>query len=306
MSAAYRKIVIIGGGGNMGQIVLRGLLSAPQFTVTALKRPNSTSKFPEAPNLKVLECDFSPESLAAVFAGQDAVISILGGTGFGDQKAYVDAAVKAGIKRFFPSEFGVNGQSKVVQEITPFFAVKQEVLDYLVEKEKTGMTWTALIIGALTDWCIANGFLGFDIGSKKALIWDDGNTRFSGLNEDDLGKAVIGCLEHPEETANKVVYASTMATTQNEILAALEKATSAKWDVERKTTEQQLREARESLDKGDFAGAFTMVKATLLGNLPGLEQHYEVDVKDKLANDILGLTRASLEETVNRLVAGHS
>jgi NmrA-like family len=83
---------------------------------------------------------------------QDAVISVIGGTGFGGQKNIIDAAVKAGVKRFFPSEFGINGRSNAVRELTPFFAVKQEILDYLVKKEKDGLTWTALIIGAVLDW----------------------------------------------------------------------------------------------------------------------------------------------------------
>lgn len=84
--------------------------------------------------------------------GQDAVISILGGMGFADQKGMIDAAVKAGVKRFFPSEFGINGRSEAVRQLTPFFAVKQEVLDYLVEKEKDGLTWTSFIVGPVLDW----------------------------------------------------------------------------------------------------------------------------------------------------------
>jgi len=72
--------------------------------------------------------------------------------GIGEQKVFVDAAVKAGVKRFLPSEFGINGQSEVVKELTPFFSVKQELLDYLVEKGKDGLTWTGVIVGVLFDW----------------------------------------------------------------------------------------------------------------------------------------------------------
>jgi hypothetical protein len=122
------------------------------LTITALKRPGSTSKFPTSPNLKVIESDLSLESLVSIFTGQDVVISIVGATGIAEQKSYVDAAVKAGVKRFLPSEFGINGQSEAVKELTPFFAVKQDLLDYLVEKEKDGLTWTALIVGVLYDW----------------------------------------------------------------------------------------------------------------------------------------------------------
>jgi hypothetical protein len=99
-----------------------------------------------------VESDFSFDSLVSIFTGQDVVISIVGGTGIGQQKDYVDAAVKAGVKRFLPSEFGINGQSEAVKELTPFFSVKQDLLDYLVAKEKDGLSWTAVICGVLFDW----------------------------------------------------------------------------------------------------------------------------------------------------------
>jgi hypothetical protein len=140
------------GSGNIGGMILRGLLSSPSFTVTALKRAGSNSTFPTLPNLKVIESDYSIDSLSSIFAGQDAVISIVGGTGIGEQKVYVDAAVKAGVKRFLPSEFGINGQSEAVKKLTPFFSVKQDLLDYLVEKEKDGLTWTGVICGVLFDF----------------------------------------------------------------------------------------------------------------------------------------------------------
>jgi hypothetical protein len=139
-------------GGGIGNIVLQGLLAAPDLTVTAVKRPGSSSVFPKLDKLRAVESDFTLDSLVSVFQGQDAVISVIGGTGIGNQKILVDAALKSGVKRFFPSEFGVNGQSEVVQQLTPFFAPKQELLDYLVENERHGLTWTALICGVLLDW----------------------------------------------------------------------------------------------------------------------------------------------------------
>ena len=310
------------GGGRIGSIILRGLLSAPDLSITAIKRPESKSTFPTAANLKVVESNLSFDSLVSIFKGNDAVISVVGATGISEQKPYVDAAVAAGIRRFLPSEFGVNGQSKTVQDMTPFFAVKQELLNYLVEKEKDGLTWTGLIVGALFDWvrlshvimlcnrqsanapkCLANGFIGFDLEHKRAMIWDDGNTIFSGLNEEDLGKAVVGVLKHPKETANQFVYASSIAASQKEILAALEQATSSKFEVSHVSTGAQLDGAREALGKGDFSGAFTIVKATVLGNAPGLQQHFEVEEKDRLKNDILGIKKTTVQDTVDRILA---
>jgi nucleoside-diphosphate-sugar epimerase len=304
MSETLNKIVILGGGGNIGAVVLRGLLKAPDLHITALKRIGSKSSFPTAPNLKVVESDFTHASLVSLFRDNDTVISVVGKDGINEQKPFVDAAVEAGIKRFLPSEFGVNGQSKTVQEMTPFFAAKQELLDYLVEKEKDGLTWTGLIVGALLDWCLSNGFIGFDLSTKRATIWDDGNAIFSGVNEEELGKAVVGVLKHPAETANKFVYVSSLAVSQSEILAALEKATSSKWDVTRVSTQEQLETARVQLSQGNFAGAFTIVKATILANVPGLKKHFEVDEQDRLQNKLLGVPEVDLQKTVDSVLAG--
>jgi hypothetical protein len=119
-----------------------------------------------------------------------------------------------------------------------------------------------------------------------------------------LGKAVVSILQHPAETANTFIYTSSLTATQNETLEALEKATSSKWEVTRVNTEEQLANAREALGKGDFSGAFTLVKATCWSNLPGLKQHFEVDEKNRLANELLGLKgEESVQETVERVVA---
>ncbi|KAF2665417.1 NmrA-like family protein [Microthyrium microscopicum] len=302
--SSLQKIAIIGGGGSVGSIILRGLLSAPHLSITALKRPSSTFAFPSAPNLSVVETDYAPDALVQILKDHDAVISIVGGTAFGEQNTFIDAAVKAGVKRFYPSEFSVNDQSATVKQLVPFFAVKQGVIDYLIEKEKDGLTWTALIVGPLLDWSLANGFAGFDLTSKRAVIWDDGETRFSSVSEDVLGKAIVASLEHPTETANKFIYISSLATTQNEILQALEKATFTKWTVKHTTTTEQLGAAQEALGKGDFSGAFTLVKAAFWSNLPGLHNHYEVDEKDGLFNEILNVKKDSLQEMVERVLAG--
>jgi hypothetical protein len=119
-----------------------------------------------------------------------------------------------------------------------------------------------------------------------------------------LSKAVVACLEHPAETANKHVYISSVAPTQNQILQALEKATSTKWTVTHTTSKEQVDAAREALGKGEFSGAFALVKASCWSNLPGLHLHFEADEKERLLNDVLGVKTESVQETVERVLAG--
>lgn len=177
-------LTTIQGGGSIGSVILRGLVQAPHLQITALKRIGSKSSFPTAANLDVLESDFTHASLVSIFRGNDTVISVVGREGIAYQKPFVDAAVEAGIKRFLPSEFGINGQSKTVQEVAPFFAVKQELLDYLVEKEKDGLTWTGLIIGALFDW----------VRVRCTILMTAIYTREQSIPYPDLHGQVTGCL----------------------------------------------------------------------------------------------------------------
>jgi hypothetical protein len=151
---------------------------------------------------------------------------------------------------------------------------------------------------------LANGFLGFDLTSHKATIWDDGNTRFSTVNEVTMSKAVVACLEHTEETINKYVYVSSLAVTQNEILQALEKSTSKKWTIRHTTSSGEVNTAREALSRGEFSGAFALVKASAWSNLPDLHQHFETDEKDLLLNNLLEVKKENVHETVDNVLAG--
>lgn len=102
--------------------------------------------------MTVVKTDYSEPELVKAFTGQDAVISAVGATAFMDQKLFIDAAVKAGIKRFIPSELSSNTLSNAVRQLVPVFEPKKVVLDYLMEKESSGLTWTGLSPGLLLDW----------------------------------------------------------------------------------------------------------------------------------------------------------
>ena len=84
--------------------------------------------------------------------GQDAVISVVGATGFGEQKKFVDAAIRAGVKRFLPSEFSISSQNEAVLQLLPLFGQKKELVEYLKSKESEGLTWTGLAASCLFDW----------------------------------------------------------------------------------------------------------------------------------------------------------
>jgi len=137
------------GAGNLGPAVLKELLAA-DFTVTALTRPGSKSTF--LPGAEVVNTDYSTESLLEIFKGKDAILSLINAGALADLKRIIDAAVKAGVRRFVPSEFGSDTSDPHHVKVVPIFASKVAVVDYLRTKEAEGLTWTALCNGPFFDW----------------------------------------------------------------------------------------------------------------------------------------------------------
>lgn len=126
-------------------------MDANKFNITAVSRYTSRASFPNG--VTVYKTDFSDEDLVTAFKDQDVVISTVGLAGFGEQKKLVDAAIRAGVKRFLPSEYSANTEDPVVAHMMPLvFGEKKELLEYLRSKESEGLSWTGLAVGLLFDW----------------------------------------------------------------------------------------------------------------------------------------------------------
>lgn len=70
-----------------------------KFDVTVITRPDSASAFPTG--LPVIRVDYSDvDALATALAGQGAVVCAIGPGAIGAAKGMVDAAARAGVKRY--------------------------------------------------------------------------------------------------------------------------------------------------------------------------------------------------------------
>jgi hypothetical protein len=107
-------------------------------------------------------------------------------------------------------------------------------------------------------------------------------------------------LKHPQETANKYLYVSSVEVTQREILQALEEETVSKWKVIDTTSDAQKSEAFKRVDDGDFSGGLILVRATSYADDPALHANYATD--ENLSNDILGLEPESMKQTIKRVL----
>lgn len=136
--------------GTVGPHIISGLLEQ-SFEVTILTRNNSADNFPDT--LKTISTDYTEESLAKALHGQDAVISTIGHAGLDKQFALIDAAEKAGVKRFIPSEFGSPKGPHDLPEFTALLQNKLAVVQYLEDKARQNdkFTWSVFTVGTFLD-----------------------------------------------------------------------------------------------------------------------------------------------------------
>lgn len=144
------------------------------------------------------------------------------------------------------------------------------------------------------------GIFGFNLGDHSAMIWDDGNTRFSATNTAAAGQALISVLQHPAETANQYIHVESLVTTQNEVLSELKAASSTEWKVTTTTTEAQVKAGHNLMSQGNFMGMLNLAQASTLGNSAGLNADY--GATERLWNSVLDLPMDDLKATVNLLV----
>lgn len=139
------------GSGNLGPAVVQALIDTG-FNVTVLTRIDSKATFPSEVNVHKTDYD-SVASLAEAFAGQDAGVSTIATAALGQQEKIIDAAVKAGVKRFIPSEFGLNTQ-KVTGNVAKILGAKLAAQEHLkkVAAENPKFSWTGISTSLFFDW----------------------------------------------------------------------------------------------------------------------------------------------------------
>ena len=282
--------------GNLGPSILKALVNAG-FQVTALTREGSNHAFPS--NVTPVNVDYdSLDSLTNALKGQDAVISTLASAALGKQLKLVEAASKAGVKRFIPSEFGSNTFNEKASKL-PSFGDKVAVQNALKREAAAGrMTWTTVVSGPLFDWGMMVGMLMSPKG-KTINLYDGGERRFSTTTLASIGKATASVLQHPKETENRPVYIQSFAPTLKQLLALGKKATGPEgWKETYVSVDETVNGAwaelrKEHPDPSKFAMQF--ICAAIWGE--GYEAHFP-----KLDNELLGIKEMS-EAEVQDLIA---
>ncbi|KAM6529880.1 hypothetical protein FALCPG4_008007 [Fusarium falciforme] len=254
--SCYQNIAVAGASGNIGKIVVKELL-ASNFNVIALQRPTSTATFPDGVQVRRVIHD-SFDSWRAALEGQDAFISFLVPPVTEYQILAADAAVAAKVKRFIPSEWGMNTtilRDTIFGKLLSDKTSTQAHLEKLA-KENELFSWTGISTGLWFDWGLEHLSLGFDKNTMTAEISDSGYERFQTTNLSFVAKVVAAILKNPAQTSNKYITIASFNISQKEILALAEKVSGKKWTVKSCKVDDVQRAAEKDLANGNTEAAF--------------------------------------------------
>ncbi|EIW85566.1 NAD(P)-binding protein [Coniophora puteana RWD-64-598 SS2] len=110
MSNTFKSFAIIGAGGYLGRPIYESLLASSASKVVVLSRPDSDKTFASHPKQVVEKVKLDDvDAVAAVLKkhGVEVLVSAIAIVGFGTQTALADAAKRADVQLFVPSEFGI-------------------------------------------------------------------------------------------------------------------------------------------------------------------------------------------------------
>lgn len=214
--------ILVLGAGELGMPVLRNLAKQathfPGTTITVLLRPstiqsNDPNKQKDITELnhlgiKLLSGDLSGSvtELSAIFKGFDTVISCTGfiaGSG-GLQIRLAHAVLDAGVKRYFPWQFGVDYDIVGRGSAQDLFDEQLDVRDLLRSQHQT--EWVIVSTGMFTSFLFEPSFGIVDLAQNTVHALGSWNTAVTVTTPEDIGRLTAEiCFAEPR-IVNSIVY----------------------------------------------------------------------------------------------------
>jgi uncharacterized protein YbjT (DUF2867 family) len=195
-----RTVLVAGATGQTGQLIVRELL-ASGYAVRALVRDTAKARQTLGEEVQLVQADIKdPTTLAAAFAGTDAVISAVGARGargpdrpeaidYQGVKNLVDAAVAARSQQFV-----LVSSRSVTQPDNPLNRLFGNVLIWKLKGEDalraSGVPYTVVRPGGLT-----NG-----PGGDKDVVFEQGDavSAQTTITRADVARVCVEALKYPE------------------------------------------------------------------------------------------------------------
>lgn len=262
----FQSILLIGatGASGLGGYVAKELESDKSaFTRIAFfnntSRPSDDSKKARLRELeaKGFEIVSSPDySSPEPYEGFDCVMIFLGNHGLHLQPTIIDAAIQAGVRHFYPSEYGADilaGENWTQR----YYKYKVQTREHLEARARDvpDLGWTYYLLGRLTEWSVISHF-GFDNRHAKARIFGTPSGRQSLVSVEDTAKYLVATLKDSQHSDDPNAIRRTYRLsgsnhTYGEIFEILQRITGKAYEVTYLDVESAKEEEKQAKNRGD-------------------------------------------------------
>ncbi|KAK9320862.1 hypothetical protein V1517DRAFT_340361 [Lipomyces orientalis] len=194
-------VIVVGAGGNLGPSVVRALLAhrGDFRSVAILAAPEKKVKFVdfESQGMELVLGDYTDSNS---YKGFDVAILLAGNDIMKFQLQMIDAAIAAGVRHLYPSEFGVDiSQGPFLSE--RYFRDKHLTRDHLRSKarEVPGLCFTYIIIGVFGETFALSPVFGVDREKKEFYFYGDPETERSFSSMADTARYTVESILIPLE-----------------------------------------------------------------------------------------------------------
>ncbi|MCJ1306922.1 hypothetical protein MMC25_000566 [Agyrium rufum] len=304
------RVTIVGAGGMQGRYITAELLKTGKNTITALTRPDSTTKIPDGLH-HVTKVDFDDEaSLVKALQGQQFLVITMSVLAPPETESkLIQAAAKAGVPYVMPNCYGLDVYNDgLVEDI----ASSKVVRDRCNEIEVAGSSsWIALVCGLWYEYSLISGheWYGFDFKEKKITFYDDGNTKINTTTWEQCGRAVAALCalkELPDDEndkspsvsawKNKPVHVSSFLISQKDMFESWKRVTGetdADWTIDFEGSAERRKRGLDIFEKTGDRRAWGLSSFCRVF-YPNGDGDYES--KYGLDNGKLGLPKENLDE----------
>jgi hypothetical protein len=235
---SHANSILVLGAGELGMAMLRSLARrappASGMSIAALLRASTIdsqdlAKQKDIAELRSLGIELvagdlaaqSEESLAAVFGRFHTVISCTGFVGgSGVQRKLARSVLKAGVKRYFPWQFGVDYD--VIGRGSPqdLFDEQLDVRDLLRAQDQT--EWVIVSTGMFTSFLFEPSFGVVDLGRNTVNALGSWDNAVTVTTADDIGALTTEIVFAEARIVDQIVYIAGDTITYRQLADAVD------------------------------------------------------------------------------------
>ncbi|CAE6425385.1 unnamed protein product [Rhizoctonia solani] len=251
-----KVVALAGASGYVGKAFVDAFLDLSAFQLRILVRTESslrlkieTGSYQEykkrGASLYAISYD-DEDSLVKALDGVDVLVSTVAAAGLTSaQIPLVKAAKQAGVKLFFPSEYG----GRFTKTKSPLLQAKKAVVQAARDQ---GLPVATLNNGGFPEY-IFIPLLGFSFAEKKVTIWGEGNTKITWTTAHSVADWLVNVLKSVpvSQLQDKELQIQGSAHTLNQVVKLWEQKHNDKLRVEYRPLKEV--EDRIAADPNDFA-----------------------------------------------------